>query len=427
MRTIEVGSNTADLYYGDGPSLEVLKSIPKNSIHCVVTSPPYFGLRNYDADGQIGLEPTPEEYIQRLVETFDAVRDALHHQGTVWVNLGDSYWGSMGGSFKSSESMGAYQDRMTEEGNTLAIRSPTPYSQTRARESGGYKPKDLIGIPWMFAFAMRARGWYLRTDIIWDCPNKMPESCKDRPGRAHEYIFLFTKSRDYFYDDEAVRVPSVTAFKPNQQQTPNAKSASVQQPRNTIQKRGGRTYPFRTGTRRLRSVWSLSLEPYKGAHTAPYPTKLVDPCVKAGSSEGGCCGACLSPLKRTLEKVRIRDKETDRSWQGLPSTTPPQRSVPYEPKKQGSMEPEWDYKTVGWERTCKCEGTEVIPCTVMDPFSGSGTTGLVATSLGRNYLGIDINGDYLPLAIERIQKKSPIKSDPDPVINNSDDIFSLIS
>lgn len=424
MQSIEVGSNTACLYYGDGPSLEVLKSIPKNSVHCVVTSPPYFGLRNYEAEGQIGLETTPEDYIQRLVETFDAVKDVLHPHGTVWVNLGDSYWGSMGGSFKDKDLQNSYTDKMTEEENTLAIRSPTPYSQTRVREYGGYKPKDLIGIPWMFAFAMRARGWYLRTDIIWNCPNKMPESCKDRPGRAHEYMFLFTKSRDYFYDDEAVRVPSSTAFDPNKKRRADSKSASKFVPGNTSPHREGRVFPFRTGTRRLRTVWDVTLEPYKGAHSAPYPTKLVEPCVKAGSSEGGCCSQCLNPLKRTLEKVRIREKETDRAWQGLPSVTPPQRSIPYEPKKQGSMEPEWEYTTTGWERTCKCDST-VIPCTVLDPFSGSGTTGLVATSLGRNYVGVDINGDYLPLAIERIQKNPVRKTEPR--VQNSDDIFSLIS
>lgn len=407
MRELLVHGNRAKLYYGEGPSLDVVPRIHKGSVHCVVTSPPYFGLRNYEAEGQIGLEDTPDEYIQKLVCTFDTIRETLHDHGTVWVNLGDSYWGSWAGSFKDPAALEDYTDRMRAEKNTLGVGDLTPYTRNRSRDDLGLKPKDLIGIPWMFAFAMRSRGWYLRTDIIWNCPNKMPESCKDRPGRAHEYVFLFSKSKDYFYDDEAVRVPSSTSFDPNKRRKPDSKSARTSPPNQNSPHRGGREFSFRSGTRRSRSVWDITLEPFKGAHSAPYPTKLVEPCVKAGTSERGCCPVCFNPYKRVLDKVRVKDKETDRDWQGLPSFAPPQRGSSYDPKKQGSMEPEWEYRTIGWESTCKCNAGNPIPCVVLDPFSGSGTTGLVATSLGRDYIGVDINPEYESIAVERISGQPP--------------------
>lgn len=218
-------------------------------VQMCVTSPPYFGLRDYGHDGQIGLEETPEQYIAELVEVFRAVRDVLADDGTLWLNIGDSYAGSMGGSFKSDDAWGAFQTRAKEKDFLPGVRARTPYQRTRMQVEG-CKPKDLIGIPWMLAFALRADGWYLRQEIIWDKPNALPEPVKDRPTRSHETIFLLSKSRSYFYNHEAVKEPSEH----------NA-----------------------SGKRNRRSVWTIPKQNFKGAHFAVFPPALIEPCILAGS------------------------------------------------------------------------------------------------------------------------------------------------
>jgi len=239
-----------------------------------VTSPPYFGLRDYGHEGQIGLEQTPEQYISAMVEVFQCVRDVLADDGTLWLNIGDSYAndGKWGGSSGGKHAKALH-------GNT---------SVGRTKVNTGLKPKDLIGIPWVLAFALRADGWYLRQDIIWHKPNPMPESVRDRCTKAHEYMFLLSKSERYFFDSEAMKEPAVG----------NASGAAASFKRNgskreqTIPGQGYGTHrPEREDvayneTRNRRSVWTIATRPYKGAHFATFPPALIEPCILAGSRPG---------------------------------------------------------------------------------------------------------------------------------------------
>jgi DNA modification methylase len=222
------------------------------TVQMCVTSPPYFGLRDYGHEGQLGLEQTPGDYVAAMVEVFRAVRDVLADDGTLWLNIGDSYAGSMGGSFKSDEAWQAFIDRAKEKDYLPGVRARTPYQRTRMQVEG-CKPKDLIGIPWMLAFALRSDGWYLRQEVIWDKPNAIPEPVKDRPTRSHETLFLLSKRRAYYYDHEAIKEPSE---------------------HNT------------SGKRNRRSVWTIPKQNFKGAHFAVFPPALVEPCILAGSRPG---------------------------------------------------------------------------------------------------------------------------------------------
>lgn len=245
-------------------------------VDCVVTSPPYFGLRDYGVSGQIGLEPTPDAFVAALVGVFREVRRVLKDDGVCWLNLGDSYnnadkWG--GGSPNTGK-------HVTDKRN-----GEVPSWAVRRKWSGmeGAKPKDLLGIPWMVAFALRADGWYLRSDVIWHKPNPMPESVTDRPTKAHEYLFLLTKSERYYYDAEAISEASVgEAPVPRMRLHDTVKAAATQT--------GGRE-SSRLGTpaatrRNKRSVWTIPTMPYSGAHFATMPEKLVEPCILAGSRPG---------------------------------------------------------------------------------------------------------------------------------------------
>jgi site-specific DNA-methyltransferase (cytosine-N4-specific) len=275
-----------------GDVRDVLPTLDAGSVQCVITSPPYWGLRDYGMEGQIGLEPTPDEYVQAIVEVFREVKRVLRDDGTLWLNLGDSYAGSGKGQMGDGTSANINNKQSTNKGSSTGG-LPTDY--------GHMKPKDLVGIPWRVAFALQADGWYLRSDIVWAkgvsfCPDYsgsvMPESVTDRPTKSHEYLFLLTKSARYYYDADAVRENN---------------SGTV---------------------RNLRSVWTINPKPYTEAHFATFPTTLVEPCVKAGTKKGD---------------------------------------------------------------------------TVLDPFTGSGTTGLVAGKMGREFIGIDLNADYIRLANDRIE------------------------
>lgn len=250
-----------------GDAMIVLCSMQPQSINCCVTSPPYFGLRDYGVDGQIGLEPTPVAYVAKLVNVFREVRRVMRDDGTLWLNLGDSYAGKAGGA------QGASGDRAT--------RTFTG-EMGGSRGGDGLKPKDLIGIPWRVAFALQADGWYLRQDIIWHKPNPMPESVTDRCTKAHEYIFLLSKSARYYFDNEAIKEPSVDRTK---------ELGRAVRKRNS----GGRTdgYTVASGTvgnglvRNRRDVWTVTTKPYAGAHFATFPPDLIRPCILAGCPVGG--------------------------------------------------------------------------------------------------------------------------------------------
>lgn len=302
-----------------GEALKKLRQLPDCCCSTCVTSPPYYGLRDYGTDGQIGLEETPEQYIERLVAIFREVRRVLKDDGTLWVNIGDSYAAS-----------GKGRIRRTCEGN-------------------GLKRKDLIGIPWLLAFALRADGWHLRADIIWQKPNAMPESVKDRPTRAHEYIFLLSKSARYYYNAEAVKEPAVGFYnaapagskgtgKPNARRRGNSRTFRgggaythdrAAENSATVERESHGLAPNESGKRNRRSVWTIATRPYKGAHFATFPEELVRPCILAGSRRGDI---------------------------------------------------------------------------VLDPFCGSGTTGAVATQEGRDFIGIEINPDYCEMSRQRIRE-----------------------
>lgn len=321
------------IYQGD--ALSVLKTLPSQSIQTCVTSPPYFGLRDYGMFGQIGLEETPEAFTQKLVDVFREVRRVLKDDGTLWLNLGDSYAGSGKGGQSSEKRSENWQPEYGNKGKRY-----------------GLKPKDLIGIPWRVAFALQADGWYLRQDIIWHKPNPMPESVTDRCTKAHEYIFLLSKSPKYYFDNEAIQEPAkywgerdrtngkyhnegtglrphsgLTGVRADKRAGKGRIAYEGKRTEDTTGANGQESFVSISEKRNKRSVWTITTKPYKGAHFATFPSDLIEPCILAGA-----------PLS------------------GL----------------------------------------------VLDPFLGSGTTAAVAKSLGRQYVGIELNPEYIKLANKRI-------------------------
>jgi DNA modification methylase len=249
----------------NGDCIEMMRTLPEKSINCCVTSPPYFGLRDYGHDGQIGLEETPEAFVQKLVEVFREVKRVLRNDGTLWLNLGDSYSGS--GKGPAGNLGSKHNERHMEHKHSAII-------------PDGLKPKDLIGIPWMVAFALRADGWYLRQDIIWHKPNPMPESVQDRCTKAHEYIFLLSKSSKYYYDIESIKEPVKQYWG-----TRNRSDGKYHNEGTGLQPHSGleKSYEFAN----KRSVWSVNTRSYEGAHFATYPPELIRPCILAGCPKGG--------------------------------------------------------------------------------------------------------------------------------------------
>lgn len=311
---------TIEILQGD--CRDVLGSLSDGSINCCVTSPPYFGLRDYGVEGQLGLEPTPDEFVAAMVEVFREVRRVLRDDGTLWLNLGDSYAGT-------GKSSGGAQGKRWE---VAGADTTGPCGGKWKPAPEGLKQKDLIGIPWRVAFALQADGWYLRQDIIWHKPNPMPESVTDRCTKAHEYIFLLSKSERYYFDAEAIKEPSVQdpkvfgrggATASRGKQGYAAASGGKQ---NRAQRDNSGGYGT-TGFRNRRSVWTVGTRPFAGAHFATFPPDLIEPCILAG---------------------------------------------------------------------CPVDGT------VLDPFFGAGTTGLVAQKHGRNCVGIELNPDYIAIANERL-------------------------
>jgi len=307
-----------------GDTRTLLPTLDSQSVQTVVTSPPYWGLRDYQVDGQLGLEATPEAYVAALVEVFREVNRVLRDDGTVWLNLGDSYVSQPAGNSDAT-----FSTKQTSNTGSHIRRSQSTITTN-------LKPKNLIGIPWRVAFALQADGWYLRSDIVWAkgvsfCPSYsgsvMPESVKDRPTRAHEYLFLLSKSSKYYYDMDAVREPHQTAsLKRVKNPLAVKKLDKSRNDRSGLQWDGSPEVAKRwtpNGGRNLRSVWTIKTQPNPDAHFATFPMKLVEPCVKAGS--------------------RVNDL-------------------------------------------------------VLDPFAGSGTTGLVAMRLGRRFVGIELNPAYVTLA-----------------------------
>lgn len=251
------------------------------SVHTVVTSPPYFGLRDYGVDGQLGLEPTPDEFVEAMVEVFRSVRRVLRDDGTVWLNLGDSYASYRDGKATPDTTRGDSTGTLVEKGKAKN-RSASTFAGTPI------KHKDLIGIPWRVALALQADGWYLRQDIIWHKPNPMPESVRDRCTKAHEYIFLLTKKPKYYFDSEAIKEPAVWKRDNNPEwQKQRAETNARKGAGNRNAADGGFTKWDSSKGRNRRSVWSVTTKPFKGAHFATFPPDLIEPCVLAGCPVGG--------------------------------------------------------------------------------------------------------------------------------------------
>lgn len=394
----------AVLYYG-ADCVETLRGFPDGSVHCCVTSPPYWGLRDYGTgDAQIGLEETPEEYVERIVAVFREVRRVLRDDGTLWLNLGDSYAQARG--------HGHWENRRGK-GDERSQKTTQRWAKMGA-EDIGLKPKDLVGLPWMVAFALRADGWYLRSDIIWAKGSCMPESVTDRPTKSHEYLFLLAKSRGYFYDADAVREPITT--KPQGRATTQARSdgGRPDHRKASMSYRYDGVAPGNASGRNKRTVWTINPRPYRGAHFAVMPPELVEPCVLAGTSEHGCCPACGSPWTRRVERPEKPVGRTD----VRPSSRDGGMTAEQGWERSGMSHFKYDEwlkenpaRTVGWEPSCACDAGEPVPCTVLDPFSGSATTGQVALDRGRDYVGLDLNAEYLDMATARILGERPPSGD----------------
>jgi DNA modification methylase len=372
-----------------GDCLEILATLPPASVQCVVTSPPYWGLRDYGVEGQLGLERTPEEYVAKLVAVFREVRRVLRDDGTLWLNLGDSYATHASGSKSHPHNFRTAE--IAAENGIGTINKPTAVSF-------GMKEKDLVGIPWRVAFALQADGWYLRSDIIWHKPNPMPESVTDRPTKSHEYIFLLTKSARYFYDNEAVKEPANQAEMEYRNKIRSGKNYDVAGPHAT-------NFPMAysdTSSRNRRSVWTVATTPYKEAHFATYPPKLIEPCILAGTSERGACPVCGAPWVRVVDSgktIRVREG----------SNTSGDRKIVLASGQSGGIFTTGEkkvYTTIGWRPTCNHEA-EPVPCVVLDPFNGAGTTGLVTLQNGRDYIGIELNPEYIKLTEKRLMNIQP--------------------
>jgi len=394
--------NNTNLTILQGDAIARLRELPDNSVHCVVTSPPYYGLRNYKVDGQIGLEETPQQYVDKMVEVCREIKRVLRKDGILWLNLGDSYAANRTYQVESAKGGPKHEPGQTVGGRAWTVPS-------------GLKPKDLLMIPERVAMALQADGWYLRAKCPWLKRNSMPESVKDRPATTIESIFMLTKSPTYFYDALAVKTVSKNAGKTVQL---GDKSFSKGQAAGSGVEASGNgrkdTYTVLPTRSRRSSDWFfeswqgmlqdeegdslafvVNTKPYRAAHFATFPKDLVEPMIKAGTSEKGCCSKCGAPYERILEKTA----EIDMSAKGS------RFDVGKTGKRDGgdrTQEGErFVTKSVGWRATCECQGSEIIPCTTLDPFGGSGTTGAVALELGRKAILIELNPDYIPLIRER--------------------------
>jgi len=425
------------IYQGDW--IEVMREWPDDFIQCCITSPPYWGLRDYGVEGQLGLEKTPEEYIEKMVAGFREVRRVLRPDGTLWLNMGDSYAGSPCGSFNG----GGFKDVSARNGGRDMSGVETSGRMDKLKASG-LKPKDLCGIPWRVALALQADGvvdmkavnqierirseliheyqdpytkipnrvlkvldrlqkeyeeakgdsWYLRMDNIWHKPNPMPESCTDRPTKSHEYIFLLTKSAKYFYDADAVR----EMMKPESVSRYNypfggKKSEELRRTDNQTAIVGDRQPP---AGRNLRSVWTIPTQSCKFSHFATFPEKLVNRCILAGTAETAC-GICGTPFKRMVEKTNRPDGNRP-------------HGTHYEKDRGDSKQLDkvlTEVKTLGFFPACE-HNDNTGKCIVFDPFSGTNTVGYRAQEMGRGWIGIELKTEYKDFGENRVAQQNCI-------------------
>lgn len=369
-----------------GDALAWLRGLPANCVHCCVTSPPYWGLRDYGVPGQLGLEATPGEFIDRLVAVFRELRRVLHPSGTFWLNLGDTYCTKPMGSGSTSDPR--YPDGRNRRG------SAPNGNRTNDPAAIGLKHKDRCMIPARVAIALQADGWWLRDEIVWNKLNPMTLSVKDRTTPAHEMLYLFSKAKRYFFDNVAIFEPAVSAGK-RMPRTGGWAEGKGKKHHATVQNgRGGSRDSGEAvpATRNKRSVWRVSGARFKGAHFATFPAKLVEPCILAGSSEKGVCPRCWYPWVRQIRKTRI-------------PTRPPNgesRKTNAIGGRGGMMVGNRDPRrhvtqteTLGWKSSCGCVPTDPMTAVVLDLFAGSGTTLAEAVRHGRRAIGCDLNPQYI--------------------------------
>lgn len=392
-----------------GDVTESLATLPSASVHCVVTSPPYWGLRDYGVEGQIGLEPTPSAFIERMVAVFREVRRVLRDDGTLWLNMGDSY--NAGTRKPSKSSIDVDVKRRKIEGDHV---------RTFRINDTVTSAKALLGIPWRLALALQADGWILRQDIVWHKPSPMPESVRDRCTKAHEYIFLLVKRPDYYFDPDGIAEPcspntharmsqdvmnQVGSARANGGGKMNGAMRAVvkgstrklAEDRSGIKANGSFNAAMvqMVQTRNKRSVWKIATSGFKEAHFATFPPELPRLCISAGTSQVGCCAKCGAPRRRIVEKRQVkRERPND-----LVKRTGEAGTGNHCANTVAGVE----RTTTGWERTCKCNCEMIVPCTVLDPFSGAGTTVMVANQLGRNGIGIELNPEYAAMSERRIE------------------------
>ncbi|MBU2167542.1 MAG: site-specific DNA-methyltransferase [Alphaproteobacteria bacterium] len=399
-----------------GDWVDRLRELPDACVHACITSPPYWGLRDYGVEGQLGLEATPGEYVEKLIEGFREVRRVLRDDGVCLLNLGDSY-NSQVGNYR-----GIVQGIKGEAGSTLTggmknLANKAYRYNNRPTNVPGLKPKDLCGMPWRVALALQADGWWLRSAMPWIKGSSMPESCTDRPASALEYVFLLAKSARYYWDGEAVKVRAVYGRRVVSEAKPmkGRKAASTTFWRGA----GDLTHevergPSQQGVRyeaagrnfRNTDLYYESLQPPHGmihlgdepvgldvnpkgfseAHFATFPPKLVIPLIKASTSEKGCCPECGKPWERVVERHDPEGRlgkgyhdHTDDLARGQRGVFPADGAP--------------TSRTIGWHPACECGG-DPVPCTVLDPFMGAGTVAVVAEQLGRNWLGIELSQAY---------------------------------
>lgn len=413
-----------------GDVLDRLRELPSGSVHCCVTSPPYFRLRDYQIEQQFGMEDSPQEYVARFVDISREIHRVLRDDGVFWLNIGDSYCNAKGSAKNPGGRVGPNTCMHSPHKDAGVIPLKRPNRSDAAR--WGMKCKDLIGIPWMLAFALRDDGWYLRGDHVWGKPNGMPESVEDRPSRSHEYVFLFSKSERYWYDSEAVRTAPKASTETRLAQDVDNQAGSERAnggaKTNGTMKAVGRSDKQRGHSRRhdgfndrwdamarkdqmsdganLRSVWWISPAQYAEAHFAVMPDKLATICILAGSSDC-CCAKCGAPRNRVVQKER---KPTRPGTDSKVHDAKVIVSRVHHAMEIGNRDPQRHVtasRTLGWEPSCKCSA-DVMPCTVLDPFAGSGTTLLVARKLGRSSIGIELNPAYAAMARRRIGAYAPL-------------------
>ncbi len=429
-----------DIHVGD--AREVLSQMPDECVDMVVTSPPYWGLRDYgegtdtvwDADedcthiwgnenikkldlqagnddfkrkwreeassekcstgsfcqkcgawkGQLGLEPTPELYVKHLTDIFREVKRVLKPSGTVWLNLGDTYSAT----------------RWSDTPSTTGISGEE--SDVVTKKETQIPDKNLVGIPWRVAFALQDDGWYLRNDIIWAKPNPMPESVSDRCTTSHEHIFLLSKNKQYFYDQDSIRESHKSSEDLERRNKLDYKRV-INNPRKDLGGRSRDEY-YHTKGRNKRDVWNITTKPYSGAHFAVFPPVIPKTCIKAGCPPK-VCGECGKPYERITEKGKIVEKRTPEA--GMRAKESEKIFGEGTKKANSGLRDGYELRenrTLGWKPACDCDTEETEPGIVLDPFIGAGTTGMVAEELGRKWIGIDISEEYREQALTRIEK-----------------------